>query len=336
MPPRADPGVISRASWRGRRVAVLGRAAFGAAVVVGLVLVVRGGGAALRHQLVALGAGYGLLALLPVFAGTFVALLSWRASLAAVGAELPLRSCLRVFLTTQLGKYVPGSVWPLVAQMQLGRAYGVSRSRMVTGGLVALGVSVVVASGLGLVVVPGVAGRGRLGTIVALAAGLAVVLGALVLRGGALGWLLDRGMRLLRRPALEAPPDRRWLVRSIRWSLLTWALLGVHAAVLAYGLGGRGVTLLVAAAAFALASAAGVLVVFVPAGAGVREAVLVLLLQQRLGLDGATALALVSRALLAAADVLAAGVGVVAGSAAPPSAAPAPEPHMPDTGSLSL
>ncbi len=41
-----------------------------------------------------------------------------------LGSPLPPAGSLRVFFLGQLGKYVPGSVWPAVAQMELGRDYG--------------------------------------------------------------------------------------------------------------------------------------------------------------------------------------------------------------------
>ncbi|NTV38669.1 MAG: UPF0104 family protein, partial [Demequinaceae bacterium] len=61
----------------------------------------------------------------------FVALgfntLSWRAVMRSVGLEAPLREASGVFLVSQAGKYVPGAVWPVVAQAEFAQAHGVSR-----------------------------------------------------------------------------------------------------------------------------------------------------------------------------------------------------------------
>ena len=74
---------------------------------------------------------------LAVLAGSLVAvvaalcggMLTWRALLADLGSPLPLRPAAKVFFVGQLGKYIPGSVWPVLAQMEMGRDLGVPRPR---------------------------------------------------------------------------------------------------------------------------------------------------------------------------------------------------------------
>jgi hypothetical protein len=67
--------------------------------------------------------------------------------------------------------------------------------------------------------------------------------------------------------------------------------------------------LLVSIGGFGLAWAAGFLVVFVPAGAGIREAVLVLTLSPVLPSGPAALLALISRLVFTAGDLVWAGIG---------------------------
>ena len=55
--------------------------------------------------------------------------MTWRALLADLGSPLPLRAAAKVFFVGQLGKYIPGSVWPVLAQMEMGRDLGVPRPR---------------------------------------------------------------------------------------------------------------------------------------------------------------------------------------------------------------
>ena len=40
-----------------------------------------------------------------------------------------------VFLVGQLGKYVPGSIWAYVLQMELGKRYGIARARVFAASL---------------------------------------------------------------------------------------------------------------------------------------------------------------------------------------------------------
>src|SRR6202022_583543 len=44
----------------------------------------------------------------------------------------------RVFFVSQLGKYVPGAVWPVVMQMEAGRSRGIRRRTMFAANLITL------------------------------------------------------------------------------------------------------------------------------------------------------------------------------------------------------
>jgi glycosyltransferase 2 family protein len=117
---------------------------------------------------------------------------------------------------------------------------------------------------------------------------------------------------LLRRPGLEAPLSGRDMTRGVGWAIAFWIVYGGHVWVLAVGLGADPWrTLPVAIGGFAIAFSLGPLLVVLPAGAGVREAVMVLLLHSVLSTSEATAVALTSRGILMATDgllALAAGV----------------------------
>ena len=113
------------------------------------------------------------------------------------------------------------------------------------------------------------------------------------------------------------------------WQTVCWLLYGLHATVLAVGIGAAATpgTIAVVVGGFALAYGIGPLFVLTPAGAGVRETALVLLLGGVLGTAGgpaaALALALVSRLLLVVTEFGQAGVWVLL---ARPAATPAREP----------
>jgi hypothetical protein len=83
--------------------------------------------------------------------------------------------------------------------------------------------------------------------------------------------------------------------------VLEWVAAGVMLAALLSGFGDP-VSLPLAVGAFALAWAVGFVVVVVPAGAGVREAVLVVLLSGSVGHSTALAAALATRLLMTLAD----------------------------------
>ena len=58
-------------------------------------------------------------------AGLGCMMLAWRALLADLGSPLPLPAAIRVMFVGQLGKYVPGAVWAVAAQVELARDYAV-------------------------------------------------------------------------------------------------------------------------------------------------------------------------------------------------------------------
>jgi uncharacterized membrane protein YbhN (UPF0104 family) len=125
--------------------------------------------------------------------------------------------------------------------------------------------------------------------------------------------LLARALRLLRRPGLDAPLAGRDMARGVGWAIAFWVVYGGHVWVLAVGLGADPWQALpVAIGGFAIAFSLGPLLVVLPAGAGVREAVLVVLLHSVLSTSEATAVALTSRGILMATDgLLALAAGLV-------------------------
>nr|WP_322769697.1 lysylphosphatidylglycerol synthase transmembrane domain-containing protein [Frankia sp. Cr1] len=249
--------------------------------------------------------------------------LSWRALLVGLGAELPLRAAVRVFFVGQIGKYVPGSVWPVLAQMELSRAYGVPRAKAASASLIVLALAVPCGGLAAAVTLPFVSATalGHYGWALLAAPGFAVVLYPPVLSR-----LLALAFGLLRRSPLERPLAVGPVLAGAGWLLTGFVLYGVATWLLARDLapsvhGPR--LLLLSVGGYALAWTAGFLVLLVPAGAGVREAVLILALAPVLAHGPATLLALVIRLLATVADLLwaAGGMAVRPGDAQPVYAA---------------
>ena len=116
-------------------------------------------------------------------------------------------------------------------------------------------------------------------------------------------------LRLTRRPPLEQPLAGRAIAGALAWALISWTCYGLQIWLMAIRLGAPyGTGALLATGGFAFAWCVGFLVVFAPAGAGVRDVVLVAILSPTLGVGNATAVALVSRVLLTVADLITAAV----------------------------
>ncbi len=236
-----------------------------------------------------------------------VGLLGWRATLHELGSPLPVRPAAGIYLISQLGKYIPGSVWAALAMVRLGQEAGLPRSRMAYSFAVSLAFSLLTGLALGI---PSLVGRDGDYVWWAIAAFLA--LAPVLLWPRLLNWGLGLGLRLLGRGRLEQPIRGAGIVRILGWYLVTWLMGGLHILVLVVALGADPAeALLPSIAAFAVSSALGVLFVIAPAGAGVRDVLMVLLLADVVGVGGATAAALISRVTSLVWDLGGAGVAAL-------------------------
>lgn len=249
-------------------------------------------------------------AMVAILAAMVAAMLVWRVLLGALGSPLPLRAAARILFVGQLGKYLPGSVWPVLAQMELGTAYQVPRRRSATASILTMLVSLLGSLLTALVTLPflGDAAGGYRWAFVAVPVLLAC------LHPKVLNPVLNRLLALVKRPALEQPLTGRAVVAALAWAVLSWVLFGTQVWLLAVRLGApEGRTLLLAIGGFAFAWSVGFLVVFAPAGAGIRDVLLIAILGTVLTGGGATAVALVSRILMTIGDFATAGVAAWSG-----------------------
>jgi glycosyltransferase 2 family protein len=284
------------------------------AAVVAVVLEREAVGQALRQvswSSVALALGLSLL-------NVFLAALSWRAVSAGLGAPLGVRDASVVYLVGQVGKYLPGGVWNLVASAELGSDRGIERRRTVGTMLVGVLISAVIGGVLVLLTLPGAEGTPLepYGWLV-LTAPLALV--------AVLPAVLNRVLVTLLRVTRQAPLAERIgagaVVHSSLWSLASWVAVGLQVLVLAVAVGAEpGMELLrLSVGGYALAWLVGTALFFLPAGVGAREAMLALALAPVLGTGGILVVVLLSRVLLTVGDLGAAGIALLVARVAPPA-----------------
>ncbi|WP_175470133.1 lysylphosphatidylglycerol synthase domain-containing protein [Curtobacterium sp. MCBA15_001] len=236
-------------------------------------------------------------------------MLSWRAMMAATGARVRLAPAASIFFVGQLGKYIPGGVWSIAAQAELGRSHGLARTGSAVASLASMLVSMVTAALVGIVAL-----------LVSATDGLAhywwlavvVVLGLVALTPPVLSRLIALAFRVLRRPSASVRLTWSGTAMSMTWSVAMWVLYGVQATVVLRAFGAADPSLFaVATGAYAVAWLVGFLVVIAPAGLGPREGVLLLLLAGIVSPSGGAALALavVSRVFMTLGDLLLAALG---------------------------
>jgi uncharacterized membrane protein YbhN (UPF0104 family) len=231
----------------------------------------------------------------------------WRQVLRGLGVTLPLAPGARVFFTSQLGKYLPGSVWPVLLQMEAARVYGAKRRTVLAGNLITIVLSCSVGLTVACVVLP-LSDAHALARYWWVLFALPFLLALLHPR--AMPALLDRLFGLLHRPPLGERLQPLAVAQAAAWSTVSWLAQGLQLWILCAAVGHSSLSvLLLCIGGTALGVSAGVLFIPAPAGLGPREAVLILVLRPVLGAGSALAIVVASRVLLVAVDlVLAAAV----------------------------
>ncbi|MEV4410528.1 lysylphosphatidylglycerol synthase domain-containing protein [Catellatospora sp. NPDC049609] len=264
------------------------------------------------------------LSVAAALAGMFANSMAWRAAATDLEHKLSVPAALQICMVGQLGKYIPGSVWAYVLQMELGKRAGLPRARAFLATLVALGLTVTAALALGLLSLPSLlsaaehtdseyAGSVRVALyIVAVLVPVALVcsIPAVLTR------LVQLALKVLRRPPLQRRLTFSGVGRVLAWSALGYSLFGVHLWLLANAQAAPGVDgLLRCIGSFAIAMIVGMFAFLSPSGLGVREAVLVAALTPFLaatgGVGAAMGIAVASRLVFTVADLLGAGVAAL-------------------------
>jgi hypothetical protein len=242
------------------------------------------------------------LSMAAVLGAIWCSFLCWKAVLADFGSRVPVTGGMRIFFVGQLGKYLPGKLWPILTQIRLGASYHVPRRA--SGA--AAGVFMLLVLGTGLVLaavtMPFLGGQAfsrYWWTLAVLPVALAAMHPAILNRG------LGLALRLAKREPMPRPLTLRGIALAAFWCLPMWALFGLHTWALAVDLGSASALdlYLRATGVFAASWSIGFVLGVLPAGAGPREAAFILLFGATLPTAQATVLALVSRLLITLGDV---------------------------------
>jgi hypothetical protein len=245
------------------------------------------------------------------FAGIYATFLSWRELLAGAGHRLPLAAGGRVFFLSQIGKYIPGSIWPIVAQADMGRQHKVPATKSVAVGLLTMLISCGAGVCLAAATLPFVTPSALTDYWYVL---LVVPLVLLPLYPPILRWLMRLASKVTRRDLGDLTLRGANTFRAWLWGAVAWLLFGAQIWVLLTPLRKPTASLLLLCiGAYALAWLVGFLVFFLPAGLGGREAVLAALLAVGSGMSvgQGVSIALMLRVLLTIGDLVMAGAAIL-------------------------
>ena len=233
---------------------------------------------------------------------------SWSALLPAKRVEARTTRSLHLFFVSQMGKYVPGGVWPAVFQARMSRQLGIPAKRIFETYIAHILVTLFVGAHLACLILldQSTPGFRLLGLAAAISALVIVLSLAIFVRREH-----DGGPRIvmkLRVRFKKVPANS--IMKSGCFAVLAWFLFGSHLWVLAKTFGSGTPNVLFFVGAYSIAFILGMLVVPLPAGAGVRELVLISLLGVSIGAPAALVVAAVSRLILLVSDSLLAGISI--------------------------
>jgi uncharacterized membrane protein YbhN (UPF0104 family) len=273
-------------------------------VLLGITLVDQAG--TLWHELQKLSWPVVALASVAGLAGLVCSMMVWREILADLGSRLSIPEAWRIFYIGQLSKYIPGSIWPILAQSELGADRGIPRSRSALAAILCYPVMICSGGVVAAITLP-FASAGNVAQYFWILCLIPV--GVALLSPPVLNRLLRLVLRLSGQPALSQGVSYRGLARTMVWALAVWLLNGVMLYLLLRQLAGdRQGTFLVSVGGYALSWTVGFVAVFAPAGAGVREAVMIAVLHTQATAAIAITVTLVSRAITVLADAVTGGL----------------------------
>jgi hypothetical protein len=214
--------------------------------------------------------------------------LVWPYLLRRLGTPAPF-SWVTLFFKSQLGKYIPGSVWQYAGRVGLARSRGVPVQRAVVSIAAEVACSAIAAATASSLVLNSIVAAGVFAGLTGLLALTFAVRDKLAVLAAAPGAVI---LYLL-----------VWCIYGVAFWMTGRALFAIPVADLPHYIG-----------VFAIAWLAGLVAVFAPGGIGVREAVIVALLSGRLHQADAIVLAATSRIVLTGSDLIlgAASFGVPA------------------------
>ena len=232
---------------------------------------------------------------------------SWRRLLAGWGQPLRYRDAARIWFLANLGRYVPGKVWSVAGMVVLAQRVGVAPWAATASAIAVQALGIGTAAAVVALAAPGAESPVRL--LIAGAAAAATV--------GFLAWegFTSRARRLHSRLEDLRPLPPLVLAWSGLLTFVSWLSYGAVFWSLGLGLGLPVPSFLTACGVFALGYVAGLLALFAPGGAVIREGVFTALLAPALGLPGALALSLASRIQLTLTE---AATGLAAITVMPP------------------
>ena len=250
--------------------------------------------------------------------------LIWQAVLARLGYRIDLRACLRIYLASEFVRYIPGNIWHVLTRILWVGKYGVSRPIAFASMTVELITKLAAGA---LIFAFSLLFWGNLGTVGSLfQSSFIIVLGMvsfltllIVLHPRILNGLLNTALRLIKRdPVVLTLSYSDILLVTLAW-FVSWFVAGCAFFVLVLALWPQTplAALPICIGIYAIAWDFGFVTFITPGGIGFRElaiGVLFKLALPAIPVDLVAIIALLSRVVSTAAELLCVGLAYLSGS----------------------
>jgi uncharacterized membrane protein YbhN (UPF0104 family) len=232
-----------------------------------------------------------------------MAAISW-ISLRYLEAHVPSKKVFSIYFISQLGKYLPGGIWAFPGRMLAYQSVGVEQSRSIASVFREVSALLLTSITVSLLII---FQEVSLSSIMkwALIAGAIISIVVILVTQTFWFWRLLASLKIRKTATLPLPfteSDRplvsfKWIPAAVSAGLVFWLAMGFPFQYLSRAISPQSSSLswIGAAAIFALAWTVGFIVFITPAGLGVREAVLSLLLSTFMPVSAAVSIALISR-----------------------------------------
>lgn len=265
---------------------------------------------ALHEHLLAFRAGWGAIAVAGLIVANLVAVECWRRWLIGLGQRISYPEAFSAFFQANLARYLPGAAWHYAGRVAICARLGVPPEATAVSMMMDTTLHLATAAIVG---VPLLAAAGGVLPLEASWLATLAAIGLLVLHPRVVAGGLTLITHLLRRPPITVPYRYPYVVAmavvyAINWLWLGLAFAAFGQAWLTAPLDARQVALLVGA--LPCAWAIGAVTVIAPAGLGVREAGLAMLLAPAFPAGWPILVALASRLWFMAIEALAFAVAL--------------------------
>jgi uncharacterized membrane protein YbhN (UPF0104 family) len=260
-----------------------------------------------------------VLAVVCAALGMLAVALPWKRALRNVGIQAGLGACIAWYFVGEIGKYVPGGIWPVVGRAELARRGGHPRSGAYASVALSLGALYLADMLLVTLLLPlrfMSDSNGSMWVLLLLPVGLAL------LHHRPLTWMVELAEKAMKRKLDVRIPPWSESLKLIALYLPAWVLIGTATWCVARAFD-PSVSWLTIAPAAMLSWVVGFVLVPVPGGVGVREAAFVALVGGTVPSGVRATIAVVARLAFMLVDALGALIGAAVvrrwDAASPPS-----------------